>query len=109
MHQETTVTPEQSEISSETSDNLNSISLNTEALQNLPVFDQDYVGAMSRFLDPGGMGTGGVTLIVDGVEANGVAVSASAIKRSRSIRILIRLSFHARTGPHRSGNQAGNQ
>ncbi len=80
MHQETTVTPEQSEISSETSDNLNSISLNTEALQNLPVFDQDYVGAMSRFLDPGGMGTGGVTLIVDGVEANGVAVSASAIK-----------------------------
>jgi len=80
LHQETTVTPEQSEISSETSDNLNSIAMNTEALQNLPVFDQDYVGTMSRFLDPGGVGTGGVTLIVDGVEANGVAVSASAIK-----------------------------
>ncbi len=80
LHQETTVTPEQSEISSETSDNLNSIAMNTEALQNLPVFDQDYVGTMSRFLDPGGVGTGGVTIVVDGVEANGVAVSASAIK-----------------------------
>jgi hypothetical protein len=29
-------------------------------------FDQDYVGAMSRFLDPGSVGTIGATLVVNG-------------------------------------------
>src|SRR5262249_45282260 len=47
---------------------------------NLPVFDQDYIGTMSRFLDAGSIATGGVTLVVDGVEASRASVSASAIQ-----------------------------
>src|SRR5207342_952686 len=50
-------------------------------LESLPVFDQDYVSALSRFLDAGSLGTNGVTLLVNGVEVNSLGVSASAIQR----------------------------
>src|SRR5436305_15193376 len=49
-------------------------------MNSLPVFDQDYVGAMSQFLDAGSIGTGGVTLVVNGMEQRNVGVSASAIQ-----------------------------
>jgi outer membrane receptor protein involved in Fe transport len=62
-------------------DNRDAIVLNTDTLQNLPIFDQDLVGAASRFLDVGALGAGGVTLIVDGMEATSVGVSASAIQQ----------------------------
>ena len=39
-------------------------------LKELPIFDNDYVGAMSVFLDDSASGTGGSGLMVDGVEAN---------------------------------------
>jgi outer membrane receptor protein involved in Fe transport len=54
--------------------------LSEQSLSNLPVFDQDYVGAMSRFLDPSSVGTGGATLVVNGMEVNNLGVSSSAIK-----------------------------
>ena len=50
-------------------------------LDNLPVFDQNYVAAMSQFLDPGAVGTGGVTLVVNGMEQKNIGVSASAIQQ----------------------------
>jgi hypothetical protein len=50
--------------------------LNRQALNNLPVFDQDYIGTISRFLDAGAVGTGGATLIVDWIYA-GRAISSS--------------------------------
>ena len=59
--------------------NLNAVSMNQQTLENLPVFDQDYVATMSRFLDAGAIGTGGVTVVVDGLESTRVPVSASAI------------------------------
>jgi hypothetical protein len=77
---ETTVTSGDTQISTEASENKDSIALNEESLSNLPVFDQDYVGAMSRFLDAGSVGTGGVSLVVNGMEVNNLGVSASAIK-----------------------------
>jgi outer membrane receptor protein involved in Fe transport len=77
---ETIVTSETSEVSTESSDNQDSVTLSEQALSNLPVFDQDYVGAMSRFLDPGSVGTSGATLIVNGMEVNNLGVSSSAIK-----------------------------
>jgi outer membrane receptor protein involved in Fe transport len=61
-------------------DNLNAVSVQREALDNLPALGQDYIGTLSRFLDPGVVGTGGVTLVVDGVEATKAGVSASAIQ-----------------------------
>lgn len=80
LHQETTVTSTPAQISTEATDNKDAVALSEQALSNLPVFDQDYVGAMSRFLDPGSVGSGGVTLVVNGMEVNNLGVSPSAIK-----------------------------
>ena len=80
LRQETTVTNEPAKIGTEASDNKDAVALSEQSLSNLPVFDQDYIGAMSRFLDPGSIGTSGVTLIVNGMEVNNLGVSPSAIK-----------------------------
>src|ERR1700686_2960998 len=50
LRQETTVTSEPAKISTEASDNKDTVTLSEQSLSNLPVFDQDYIGAMSRFL-----------------------------------------------------------
>src|SRR5438552_17580016 len=76
-----TVAEDAAQVSTESSENLNAISVNQELMANLPVFDQDYVAIMSRFLNSGLIGTGGVTLVVDGMEATRVPVSASAIQQ----------------------------
>jgi hypothetical protein len=80
LRQETTVTSAPAQITTEATDNKDAVALTEKSLSNLPVFDQDYVGAMSRFLDPGSIGTSGVTLIVNGMEVNNLGVSPSAIK-----------------------------
>ena len=80
LRQETTITSEPTQISTQASDNQDSAALTEQSLSNLPVFDQDYLGAMSRFLDPGSVGTNGVSLIVNGMEVNNLGVSPSAIK-----------------------------
>ena len=79
LRQETTVI-EPATINTEASDNKDSIAVSGQSLSNLPVFDQDYIGAMSRFLDPGSVGTNGVSLVVNGMEVNNHGVSPSAIK-----------------------------
>lgn len=60
--------------------NTDSTVMTTEDLKSLPVFDNDYVSAMSAFLDPGAAATGGSGLMVDGVEANRAMVSPSAVQ-----------------------------
>lgn len=52
-------------------------------LKALPIFDNDYVTAMSSFLDDSATATGGSGLMVDGVEANRSTVSASAVQEVR--------------------------
>jgi hypothetical protein len=49
-------------------------------LKSLPVFDNDYVTAMSNFMDAGDTATAGTGLMVDGVEANRATVSPSAVQ-----------------------------
>ena len=68
------------QVNTEMSGNQSSASLDRSALDRVPVFDQDYIATISRFLDNTGTGTNGVTLIVNGVEANGPGVTASAIQ-----------------------------
>ncbi len=67
-------------VSTGISQNQSSNSIDRDALDRLPVFDQDYLTTMSRFLDADATGTNGVTLVVNGVEANGPGVTASAIQ-----------------------------
>ncbi|HYL98708.1 MAG TPA: carboxypeptidase regulatory-like domain-containing protein, partial [Blastocatellia bacterium] len=81
VRQETTVKADDSKISNDTSENQNAIAVDNDTLTNLPVFDQDYVTTLSRFLDSGDLATGGVTLVVDGIEVNDLGVSASAVKQ----------------------------
>ena len=67
-------------VSTEASDNQNANTIDRAALDRLPVFDQDYIATLSRFLDDNIVSTNGITLVVNGVEANGPGVTASAIQ-----------------------------
>jgi hypothetical protein len=68
------------QISTEISENQNANNIDRDALDRVPVFDQDYIATLSRFLDDNSIGTSGVSLVVNGIEANGPGVSPSAIQ-----------------------------
>ncbi len=68
------------QLSTDVGQNQNGASLDQNAIDHLPVFDQDYIATLSRFLDPDSAGSNGVTLVVNGVEANGPGVTASAVQ-----------------------------
>jgi hypothetical protein len=67
-------------VSLESSDNQNANIIDRNALDRVPVFDQDYITTMSRFLDDNSTGTNGVSLVVNGIEANGPGVTPSAVQ-----------------------------
>ena len=67
-------------VSTEVADNQNANTIDRNALDRVPVFDQDYITTMSRFLDDSATGTNGVSLVVNGIEANGPGVTASAVQ-----------------------------
>jgi hypothetical protein len=80
--QTVTVTPAGSsgQVSMEVAENQSATTLSRNALDRVPVFNQDYIATVSRFLDDSASGTNGVTLIVNGVEANGPGVTTSAVQ-----------------------------
>jgi hypothetical protein len=67
-------------VATDNSANQNANTIDRNALDRVPVFDQDYITTMSRFLDDNATGTNGVTLVVNGIEANGPGVTPSAIQ-----------------------------
>jgi hypothetical protein len=73
------VEPSSDEVALDSGSNRDQVSANANMLEQVPVFDQDYIAALTPFLDQAGMATRGVSIIVDGVEMNGTGVSASAI------------------------------
>jgi hypothetical protein len=82
INQQVNVGAEQS-LSTDTSANRDTVSVTGSDLKKLPVFDQDYIATLTPFLDAATGSSGGVTLIVDGVEMKSVGVSASAIQEVR--------------------------
>jgi hypothetical protein len=68
------------QVTADVSENQNANMLDRSTLDRVPVFDQDYITTMSRFLDDSSTGTNGVTLIVNGIEANGPGVTPSAVQ-----------------------------
>jgi Carboxypeptidase regulatory-like domain len=68
------------QVSTEIGENQNANTIDRNALDRVPVFDQDYITTMSRFLDDSATGTNGVSLVVNGIEANGPGVTASAVQ-----------------------------
>ncbi len=83
VRQEVTVSEETTQVNTDTSQNLDAVSMDRQALDDVPIFDQDYVGTMSQFLDSNLVGTSGATLVVDGLEATSAGVTASAIQEVR--------------------------
>ncbi len=61
--------------------NIDAVSVDTATLESLPVFDNDYIATMSRFLDAGSLGNAGVTIVVNGMEVNALNVSSSAVQQ----------------------------
>ncbi len=74
---------ETAQVSTEISENRNAASADQEILEKVPVFDQDYVAAMSAFLDAGAFGANGPEMIVNGVEVSSVIASPSTIQEVR--------------------------
>ena len=106
MRQEITVNEAAGQINTEASSNLDVITLDRDLLDNLPIFDQNYVGAMSQFLDPGSISTGGVTLVVNGMEQKNIGVSASAIQQVKINQNPYSAEFAPRQGTDRDHYQA---
>jgi hypothetical protein len=59
--------------------NLDTTKLSGATLEQMPVFDQDLIGALTPLLDPSAIATAGPTIVVDGVEMNGIGVARAAI------------------------------
>jgi hypothetical protein len=79
--QEVTVGPDPAGVSTASDANRNAVVIDAPALREIPIFDNDVIGTMSRFLDPGSLGSEGATLVVDGMEARKVGVSLSGIQQ----------------------------
>ena len=82
LHEEVTVRSESDpwDLTVESSDNRNEVVLDAAMLEKLPILDQNYVATVSNFLDEAATATGGVSIIVDGMEEKDAGVSPSAIQ-----------------------------
>jgi len=80
-----TVTVDSSEkrASSVVGENVDVIKLDRQFLDSLPLLDQDIVATVSSLLDPASVGSGGATLVVDGMPSSVVGVPAAAIQEVR--------------------------
>jgi outer membrane receptor protein involved in Fe transport len=79
--QEITVGTAAADVRADATSNLDSSTVDEQALRNLPIFNDDVIGTMSRFLDSSAIGTNGVMLVVNGVEVNSLTLPASAIQQ----------------------------
>ncbi|HEY2012899.1 MAG TPA: carboxypeptidase-like regulatory domain-containing protein, partial [Bryobacteraceae bacterium] len=71
------------ELSTEASQNVDTVAVESGELRKLPAVDLDYVAALSSLLDASSASSGGTTLVVDGIEMKSVAVAPSAIQEVR--------------------------
>jgi hypothetical protein len=83
LTQEITVSDARTQVDASAANNVDAVTVDQSMLESLPVFDLDYIATMSRFLDSGSIGTGGVTVVVNGMEVSALNVSASAVQQIR--------------------------
>jgi hypothetical protein len=79
--QEVTVGNTPADVTANAASNLDAASIDAASIESLPVFDQDVLATVSRFLDATAVGNNGATLVVNGMEMNSLNVSASAIQQ----------------------------
>ncbi|MGH9851270.1 MAG: carboxypeptidase regulatory-like domain-containing protein, partial [Blastocatellia bacterium] len=83
LREELAVADRSNQVSANPDENLNVIKLDREALKNLPVLGNDVIGSVASLLDAGSTGSGGPTVIVDGLESKKKKISASTIQEVR--------------------------
>jgi len=83
LRQELTVADLRGEIGTSPAENPDTVRLDPELLENLPILGQNILEAASLFLDSSHIGSAGYTLVVDGMESTELGVSASAIREVR--------------------------
>jgi hypothetical protein len=71
------------QLSVDPAENRDAIPLDRGLLDALPSLDHDFLALAQQFLDPAAVATGGASLVVDGVEARKLDVTASAIQEVR--------------------------
>ena len=81
VKQEVTVASSDVRVDTSGAANQDAVLLDQDLLATLPIFDQDVIAAASRFLDAAALGTGGVSIVVNGMEVSSLQVSASAIQQ----------------------------
>jgi hypothetical protein len=80
LHEEITVSNAQGQLSRDATENADIIRLDRQALDSLPMLDNDVVGAVIEMLGPG---SGGAVVTVDGMTVSDVGIPASAIQEVR--------------------------
>jgi hypothetical protein len=75
------VTADEARPSVDTGSNVDQTSVSSAVLDQLPIFDQDYISALSQYLDPASIATGGTTITVDGMEVSRATVPQSAVQQ----------------------------
>jgi hypothetical protein len=80
MQESVDVAASEPQPSVDTSANMDTTSVSGDTLDRLPVLDNDVIGALTPFLDPTAIATGGATIMVDGVEVRKLNLSKSAIQ-----------------------------
>jgi outer membrane receptor protein involved in Fe transport len=83
LRADTAVVDQSNQVSTNPDENLNVIKLDRAALKNLPVLGNDVIGALANLLDAGSTGSGGATVIVDGLESKKKKIPASQIQEVR--------------------------
>src|SRR5262249_21900824 len=82
LHDEVTVNNQSGQVNINPSENLDVIKLDRDALSNLPILGNDVIGTLKRLVDASSRGSGGPTVIVDGLETT-KKVPASMIQEVR--------------------------
>jgi len=81
LKQEVTVSNRAAEVGTSAATNSDAVAIDQAMLDSLPVFDQDLISTVSRFLDAGALGNGCATVVVNGMEVSALRVSASAVQQ----------------------------
>ena len=83
LRADASVVDQSNQVSTNPDENLNVIKLDRAALKTLPVLGNDVIGALANLLDAGSTGSGGATVIVDGLESKKKKIPASQIQEVR--------------------------
>ena len=83
LREEVAVTAQPDQVSTNPDENMNVVKLSRSEIKNLPVLGNDVISGLASLLDPGSVGSGGPTVIVNGLERPLKKIPASQIQEVR--------------------------